>query len=692
VKPTPRKRRLAFAHAAALLLACNSTAPAFGTQQGDPRPAAQRAPAVGMKQPAKSAPDSKERAQRESQQAVATINEAADSARAVENPHHRVVILADAADALWPFDEQGARALFARAWETAAAFDKEQADAFDRNPPGQNTSGAPASSGDVPEAFTEARQEVVAVASRHDARLTERCLRELRESVESRRSKDGQRKDDPASRYNLDDSFFSAFDFDQLRLNLSRSLVEDGDYKQAAEVAAPEIAGGVNSALVRFLIQFRESAPAEADALYLRLLEKTASDPNAGVNDVLLLSSYVLTPTMLAAVDERGSVNFNPVYRGGGTEPTPAGTTKPPAANIRRLFFNTAAAALLRPPAPRPADAQGASGASAALFVAVTRLLPFFEREAPQFAPQLYARQQALAAELGAASRDSLSRLAKTDKLARDNPTDPLGNDLDYVKQVPSAESRDEMRNHFVARAARLKLWDRARTAASEIEDADKRAAALRLIAAYQVASIADAFADDEDGDERAAQFVQGADVRPAIRALGYARVALLAARENHKARAAELLGRAQSFAEQTDFGTEERVTALIVVAATAAQLDEARAWAVVPAVVRAANEVKDVSPDEISGSFRAPHLSAGEGEASRASSDPFSLDEGLEPFRLDVLFATLAEHDFKRALAQARRLTSETTGALVRITAARAALEKSSRGSQPRAGASQAR
>lgn len=695
MKPTPRTRRLAFALAAASSLAFNLIAPPLDARQRDASVATQSAPAPAAKQTAKAAPaakaqEQKERRQalKERQQAVAAINEAAGSSRSIESPPDRVAVLAAAADALWPFEEQAARSLFARAWEEAAASDKKEAADFKAHTSGPDADddGPPSALGPAPEAFTQSRLEVIAVASRHDARLTEHCIKELRESVESQRGGDGQRADDAARRYDVHDSFFSAFDFDQLRLNLSRSLADEGDYEQAAEVAAPEVAGGAASALLRFLIQFRESAPAEADALYTRLLQRTASDPNAGPNDVLLLSSYALTPTLLAVVDARGSVNFNPVYREGGTELAPVGTRTPEAANVRQLFFNTAAAILLRARASAPPDSQGET---AAAFFAVSRLLPFFEREAPQFAPQLYARRQALAAELQAASRDSLAALAKTDKLAPDNPTDPLRGELEALKSPSSsAAERDAMRVEAVAHAARLKLWERARAFASEIEDADKRAAALRLVAACQVASAAEAFNDDEDGDERAAQFIQSADVVPAVRALGYARAALLASKKSHKALAAELLGRAQGFAEQADPGTETRLTALVVVAATAGRLDDARAWAVLPEVVRAANEVRDASPDEISGGFKAPRLDAGVAGALGESHESLTLGEGLDSFRLDLLFAALAARDAARALTQARSLADQTTRALVLIAAARAALAKNQGGTPPRAGA----
>lgn len=590
------------------------------------------------------------------------MNEAAASASNAEDSYKRALILALAADALWFHDEQAARALFERAWDAAVASDKEETTAFESAAGAIPVGGASKDISDVPEEFnrlTRARQEVLAAASRHDSRLTERYIAELRESVKSLRGEDAAREDD-RRRYDVRESL-SEFDDEQTRLNLSRSLIEEGDYGQASEVAAPELAGGVSAALIRFLIQFHERAPTEADSLYGRLLARVAADPRADANDVLLLSSYVFTPSMLAAVDAGGSVNFGIVNGESGGRPV---NDAPVAANVTRDFFNVAARVLLR---PRPAARQ--HGETVALFFAITRLLPFFERGAPQLAPQLQARRQSLAAELDASSLDSLSSAAGRESLTPANPTDPLAADLEYSKRGPTSESRDAARQRIVMRAVKLKLWERARAAASEMEDAEARAGSSALIAVSQVASVADAFGDDEDGDERAARFVQNADVPPLARALGYARAALLASKRHRAARAGELLDMAQSFAEQTDSGTEARLVALLVVATTAEEFDPSRAWTAAPAIVQAANEVRDAEPDELSGGFRLPQLDGAEG---------VGLGEELADFRLDTFFASLAARDFPRALKGARSLSDATTRSLVIIAASRARLAAS--------------
>lgn len=640
-----------------LALSCGAAAQAPTT----PRPSKKNRPAApqAAKPSAKSARDAKARERRERQSAAAALNEAAAAARGVEDSYKRTLILALAADALWLYDEQSARALISRAWEAAVVADEEEAKSLEDGYRGRAAARNPPESGDdLPEELlrvTRAREEVLLAASRHDPRLTERYMAELRASVRARSGvEDGAAEDDPG-RLSVETSLYESRD-DQTRLNLSRSLADEGDHEHAAQVAAPEVEGGVSAALVRFLIQFRAGAPAEADALYRRLLARAASDPRAGANDALLLSSYTLTPSLLASFDGDGSVRFAPVYREGQRE-----ADAPLPAALMRDFFEVAAGILMRPrqDAGRHADAS-------ALYFTVTRLLPYFERGAPQLAPQLQARRQTLAAELDAQSREWLSNSAKTKSLSPSNPLDPLADDLEDSKTGTSAEERDEARYRVVRRAVELKLWERARAAAESIEDTDYRAGFLQLVAVAQVASVAEAFEDEEDGYERAALFVQNADVPPLTRAFGYSRAAVLASKRNKLSRARELLDKAQTFAEQTDSGTESRFAAMLVTATAAEEFDAERAWAAVPALVQAANEVRDVKQEDLSGGFTQPRVEGVEN---------VGLGKTLAEFRLDALFASLARRDFARALKEARSLDNSTTRSLVIVSAARARL-----------------
>jgi hypothetical protein len=640
-----------------------------------------RTPQTKAKQPPKPTRDPKERERRERQQAAAAVNEAVASSSEVKDSYKRTLLLALAADALWTFDEQAARSLFARAWEAAVASDEEESNALAKGFRDQSSTQSQTDSSDDSPAFssdvffsrvTRARYEVLSAASRRDARLTERYLTEFREAVERRLGKEDPRAGDDRGR----SDYIGGFSLgvlenedigagERMRLDLSQTLVEEGDYRQAAEVAAHGLAGGVSAALIQFLLQFRRDAPAEADTLYQRLLARTAADPRADPNDVLLLSTYALMPELLASVTSQGVVRLSPLNLE-GDDASGDGTTTPVPRVVRQDFFNTAAAVLLRAGTQRPAGTPEARQRSTALFFTLARLLPFFEREAPQLAPQLQALRQSAAAEMSEMSRDMLSRSAATETLDRQNPRDPLEADMEYAKRGPLATARDAARQSALRQAVKLKLWERAREAIAGMEDADLRADSLNVLAVCQVAAVGEAFDGDEDGDERAAQFVENTEVPPLTRALGYTRAALLASKLKRQARAAALLERARDYAEQTDAGREARFVALLFVATAAEQADPARAWSLLPALVRAANEVGDAPADELSGGFRVPRLEGAEnvGVASQ-----------LTEFRLDDLFAALGRRDFPRALREARGLTDTTTRSLVTVSAARARL-----------------
>jgi len=103
------------------------------------------------------------------------------------------------------------------------------------------------------------------------------------------------------------------------------------------------------------------------------------------------------------------------------------------------------------------------------------------------------------------------------------------------------------------------------------------------------------------------------------------------------------------------------------------------RAWAMLPALARAAGEVGDAPADELAGGFRTPGLEGAENVGVAGQ---------LADFRLDELFAALARRDSARALREARGLTDLTTRSLVTVAAARARLAAPGRAELLRRGA----
>jgi hypothetical protein len=634
---TPRNVRLALA----LLLAC---APCVRVTQ-----AQKRAPAAPPSRPGKPAAARAARgAERSRSKAVALLLEVAGEAKALEDSSQRATVLTLAASALWGADEPAARAAFARAWEAAVESDEAEFKEAQEQERG----------GDLPERFTGTREAVLAAASRHDPRLADGWLGALADWLSRRRGEEASAEGGDAG---ADIGPPDAFTRDGQRLALASALLDEGEYAVAARVAAPAAQGGVGGALVEFLLRLRAGAPEEADRLYLQLLASARARRDADANDVLILSSYVLTPRLLAAVNEDGSVGFRPI--GGPADPAAAGAAL--SSRTREVFFDSAAAILLR----ASADSRTAGDVSA-LYFAFGRLLPYFQSEAPRHVDAIQAKAMSLASRLALERRGALESQMRTSSLSPQNPTDPLRQLLDEAAGAADPKLRDGARLKAVAAAAKRSLWERARTTAAEIEDPETRRAARARIDAFKVATARTAFSGEDDEDfEKTAALARDADVTPALRAYGFVLAADLAARRGLRERAAALLEEAFAQAAQTEGGTFARDAALMMTAATAARLDSPRAWDALAAAVAALNE--DEKFDGGAVQFRLEtRTDFGPGVAE-------ALDYALGQFDLQELFDAAVQKNFDRAVAEARNLRRPAARSQALIWAARAELVK---------------
>src|SRR2546423_15692894 len=89
------------------------------------------------------------------------LNEVAERARSFDDLYQRAHVQALAADALWPFDRERARAIFLRAWEAAKASDQAEQEEEERE--------TASSSSSTKARVTEARDEVLSKAAARDA-------------------------------------------------------------------------------------------------------------------------------------------------------------------------------------------------------------------------------------------------------------------------------------------------------------------------------------------------------------------------------------------------------------------------------------------------------------------------------------------------------------------------------------------
>jgi hypothetical protein len=590
------------------------------------------------------------RSRREVQEAVAALREVEEAARSFDDLYAKVTTQADVADALWPYDEQAARAILRRAWEavTVPGMSEKVRGFVPSETPGDG-------GGDE---LTTARRLVVEAAAKHDRSLADTLMREFErllaaEAEGQREDKEREGESPPdsaqAQRYDRD---LSAAGWQ--RLFIARGLANAGEYRRAAETAAPLVAEGACPALLDFILELLPHDEQDARNLYLRLLERTRADAGADANDVLLLSAPVVSPGLRVFIGDGGVSLMH--YR----------AVALPVA-VRGAFFDTAAAILLRAPA---------MGGNKALYFAVGHLLPFFERESQQYAPALHARLATLAADVAPASRESLGEMMGVTNSQPKNPLDPLAPLLSQLSsklaETKDVKARDDARINVVLAATRHALWERARTVAAEVEGAEARQYARLVIAVRQVFEIARAFGDESDDPRSAADFVRGADVPPGVRAAGLALSAELAAPRGKRESADALLGEAEGLAAQTDPG-EERATTLALVTLSALHVRSPLVWELLPKVTSAANESDDLFYGALSLHFGMEGL-------IESGQLPHAFDAPEPPVSLLEIFAAAARLDAVRVLKQARELEDKQLRADAMLAAARASLEKNAR------------
>jgi hypothetical protein len=600
--------------------------------------------------------EAQERAARERLEAAALILEVADGAGEVEDADARAALLAEAADALWTADEASARLLFRRAWRAATEADESEAEKVEEE------QRAPKKPDDAERSSLRLyeRREVLGVVARRDRQLAEEFIAELRAWVEKRddTAADERADGDPSGRPNS--ARCRPGTVEVQRFEVATSLLADGAHEAAADIAAPLVRCGADAAFVLFLYRLRSQTAARADVLFLNLLEVIRADPSADAGAVLDAAAYVAPPGLLMTIDEWGRVRLLDLGRDAAQAESPSVTLP---RRVREAFYNTAAAVLLRARRPTTDAAVG----NASLYFAINRLLPFFERESPRHAPALHARRAALAAEIEPARRANLEQQASARRIASRNHTDPLRPFLDSIEQTANSWDRDRQRLRAAHAAARRRLWERARQLARAIEDAEMRRSALRIVGAYQVVTLREAYTEvGEDDVASAAGFVRAADLPPGLKAVGLTQAAMLAEARGERARALELVSEAldQAAGAEEPYG----VVAALLTAEHAARLDSPRVWEAVAAAVSAVNAAQERA-DFASETDATPGM--------RSEQEAETLREIFDGCSLEAVFKVVAPKDFTRSLAEVRSVKNHLMRSHLLVAAARSVIER---------------
>ncbi len=569
--------------------------------------------------------------------AISLLTSLADEARGFRDQKFRARVQARAADVLWDSEEERARALFYRAWESAEAADAEserlRAEDIRRQ---LRTTGVVAMAG-----RRDIRSEVLRMAAKRDRGLGEELLKKLEATIERELA---EKKEDLA-RDQIGD-LASAPAAAAKRLELARRLLEDGDIALAMEFAGPALYN-VNRDSINFLSALREKNPQAGDQGFVALLTQAARDPSSDANTVSGLSSYALTPFSYLTYSREGGMSSS-------RERPPTAAPDLPHM-VRTTFFRVAAEILLRP-LPPPDQDQTSSG-RAGKYLVIQRLLPFFEQFAPERAPELRTHMTALSGDISDRLRGEDRNLPRS-LLDQDSATDPIERMQERLDRASSSQEKDGIYVD-VAVALSRKGDSRTKDIVDKIEESELRKQ-VRAYTDFQLARIA---IRDRDADE-ATRIAKSGELTSIQRVWIYTRTARQLMNSD-RPRAVELLTEAAAEARRIGGNDADRARSLTAVASGFLEADRVRAWEIISEAVKAANSADGFTGEDsmISVRLQTKQMVMVENASG-------------EDFDLTGAFKSFANDDFFRSIDLAKSLKEETPRAVATLAIARAAFE----------------
>jgi hypothetical protein len=574
--------------------------------------------------------------------AVSLLTSLADEARSYQDQTLRARVQARAADALWNSDVDKARILFRRAWDSAAAADKE---ALQRYAEERERQSKERGGGRFIQQPPELRSEVLRLAAKRDRDLAEEFFSQLTEDAKQTASLPASNTADPILPATPDPESPSA-EITQ-RLRLARQLLEEGDIGRALQIADKALER-VTTQGIFFLCALREKDQAAADQRFARMVTNTVTDPTSDAVGVSVLSSYVFTPFMYIIVRGNGQ-NHTSQER----EPIVAPNISP---DLRLGFLRGATQILLRP-LPPPDQDRTVAGRRGLYFV-IARLLPLFDQFAPDLAPELRVQLASLASDVPDDLRTGRNRLLTRGLVAEDQTGDEGRESLDRAERVADAAERDQ----WYARAAQLaarKGDASARDLVDKIADSD-----LRQRARAHVDFVLVSRAIDKKDVQEAMRLLRTAELTNIQRVWALLEAARML-KKTDATQAVEMLNEAAIVGRRIGGSDVERARAMIGVATLMFELDRGRVWEALTEAVKAANSVATFSGEDAQVSQR---FSFGRG----TSTTNFTVQQ----FDVEGIFGSLAKEDLYRSIEMARGFTADRPRAIATLAVARAVLE----------------
>jgi hypothetical protein len=562
--------------------------------------------------------------------ATSLLTNLADEARNFRDQSLRARVQARVADALWKADEVRARQLFLRAWDDLEALEKAGA--------GSSATGGDAAKSQTFVSAANLRGEILRLVALRDRNFAEELLDSLNDKTV------GATEAPP-------DAIASPLELKAAeieRMELAQQLLGGGHTARAQDLAGPML-NRATEQTIRFLSTLRLRDTAADDDQYARLLARAAGDPAADAITVSFLSSYVFSPLFFVSVTRDGFTNSSLYGR-----PLPPPDLSP---QLRAAFFRTAAQVLLRPLLPEDKDRTPAGRPGT--YFTILRLLPLFERFAPDYVPALRTQLAALSDPIYAQVFDPNTNQHLTEGLTASKQTASDPSEQIDLSKARNASERDSVYVEAAQKAA-AKGDERARDYADKIEDVDLRKQAraytdfLLLTAAIEARQ-----------PEKVARLARSDYLTTFQRAWGLTEAARLFKRDE-PSRASELLAEASAEARRIDDTSPDRIRALIAVATELYDLDLPHTWEMANEIVKAANSSKSFTGEDSRIGVR---LKVGESLAEKNFS--------ATGINLSSLFGRLAKGDMYIAISTAQNLAAEGPRATALISIARAVLEE---------------
>jgi hypothetical protein len=557
--------------------------------------------------------------------AMSLLQSLAIEARSYRDESLRARVQARIADAIWDQDKETARSLFRRAWDVAEVVEKDAANNAAGSAPGRLAANRPA------RPRVNLRREILQLAARRDPALGEEFVTKLATKDEAVRTSDGSARTEMSGAEMAE------------RLRLANEFLASDNVERALHFADPALVR-VTEGSIQFLVELRAKNAVAADQRFAALLAMAAADPASDANTVSFLTSYAFTPSIYLFVSPSG------IPSGNSSLPLLPAPDLAPA--LQKSFFQVAANILLRPFAQLD---QSSAGRAGTYFIA-TRLLPLFQRLAPDLAPSINAQLAALGPEAARATAGA-GELSINRGMTGDGRRPGIDDELkDRLDRAKTADERDRA-YAFAAMSAADEGDSRARDLVDKIEDLDVR----KGVGVFVDYDFIRTLLTKKRADE-ALVLIRKAELPHTLRASFLTRAAAIIA-INDRGRALELLGEALTEARRIDAATPERAYCLVALLAQFAKLDKARGWELLSEAVKAANAVADFTGEN--------------GHTTVNLEGKFSIRLGTElvtPTTLPDVFASLAEENFYQAVDAGKTFSGDAPRAMVTISIARAA------------------